>query len=132
MTDQDFVIKALNVPFKERGRDYEGWDCYGVPFCYFRDVKNIKLPEYLTYSSIKDYKQLKRMIDGARPYWKAVTQPKLGDIAVFRTGKSESHIGLVIDHKRMLHSEKKVGTFIELFNGLVWGLRLEGVYRYVG
>lgn len=130
MTASEFFKKAGHVPFVEGGRDYNGWDCWGVPYCFFRDVRGILLPEYSRYSSVRDYKQLKKLIDGARDGWNRISQPQLGDIAIFRTGKFESHVGLVVDHNRMMHAEQTIGTFVERFNGLAWGLRLEGVYRY--
>ncbi len=46
MNINEFVLKAMAVPFKEKGRDYEGVDCYGIAYLGFKEVFNIQLPTY--------------------------------------------------------------------------------------
>lgn len=130
MEHNDFIRKSLAVPFVEKGRGFDGWDCWGLVYCYFKHVKMIQLPEYLDYNSTTEYKQLKVLIDNARPSWIAVDKPQQGDIAVFNLSGEPTHIAIIIDNRNMLHAEAKVGTFLEQYTGAVWGKRIEGIYRY--
>ena len=135
MTLEEFIRKALTVPFKEHGRSYEGWDCYGLVYCAYRDVYGIELPEYSDYDSTKEYEQLHSLINQARPLWESIVNrlsSKQGDVVVFTISRVPVHVGLVINKKAALHCEEKLGTFIEPINGSVWGKRVEGIYRYVG
>lgn len=132
MTLKEFVRKAIAVPFKEKGRDMEGWDCFGLLYAAYREIKAIELPQYLDYSSTKSYQELKTLIDSARPMWEKVEQSQPMDVAVFNISGMPTHVGLVIDKRNMLHTEHKIGTFLEPIFGAMWGKRLEGVYRYNG
>ena len=130
MKHKEFVRRSLQVPFVEKGRDFEGWDCWGLVYCYFKQVKRILLPEYLDYSSTTEYRQLKRLINQAKPAWIVVDEPEQGDVAIFNLSGYPTHVALVMDKRNALHAESKVGTFMEPIKGAVWGKRLEGIYRY--
>jgi probable lipoprotein NlpC len=132
MTIEEFVNKAIRVPFVDRGRDYTGWDCWGEIYCFHRDVKNILLPIYLDYSSTSAYSELHELFSAGIKNWIAVDKYAPGDVALFTIAGQKRHVALVIDQKSALHTEKRLGTFIEPLKGLVWGKRLEGVYRYAG
>ena len=54
------------------------------------------------------------------------------DLALFLIAGRPVHIGLLIDRRRVLHAEKKIGVFIERIDSTMWAKRLEGVYRYAG
>lgn len=129
MTMDEFVNLALPVPFIEKGRDYNGWDCWGLAFCFYRDVLKIDLPEYLNYSSTRQYAELNSLINSARHLWDEVFKPLPGDLALFNLSGLPCHVGVVVDRKSVLHTEERVGTFVEPFNGVVWGKRLEGFFR---
>ncbi len=130
MSHKDFVRKSLAVPFVEKGRDFEGWDCWGLVYCYFKYVRMTILPEYLDYSSTTEYRQLKMLINQAKPAWTQVDEPEQGDVAIFNLSGHPTHVALVIDKRNALHAEMKVGTFMEPIKGVMWGKRLEGIYRY--
>lgn len=126
---EEFINKALVVPFVEKGRDYSGWDCWGSVFCGYKDVYEVILPEYTGYPSVKDYEALRSLVYAAKPQWMPVTRPQPGDVAFFELPGKFCHVAMVVDHKNVLHVENRVGTFIEKINSCVWGRRLEGIYR---
>ncbi len=130
MTHREFVRKSLAVPFVEKGRDFTGWDCYGLVFAYFHHVRGIDLPPYLGYGSTIEYKQLHSLIEAGKPFWEPVACPQQGDVALFNLSGRPTHLALVIDNRNALHAEARVGTFIEPMHGLVWGKRLNGIFRY--
>jgi len=129
MTLNEFILKALCVPFREKGRDYDGWDCYGMLFCAFRDVYGTVLPEYTDHSYKSEYDDLKRLIDKEKAVWEEVKDPQPGDLALFCMKSRHPHVALVISKRQALHAEGNIGTFIENLNSAVWARRLEGFYR---
>jgi len=130
MTINDFIAKAIRVPFVDKGRDYSGWDCWGSVCCFYRDVRGIILPLYLDYDSSTEYKQLRALIDEKSKLWKQVDKPETGDVAVFNLSGMPCHTAIVVDGKMAIHSEKKIGTFLESLKSPMWSKRLEGFYRY--
>ena len=129
MTLFEFIDKALEVPFKPRGRDYSGWDCFGSVFCFYRDVLKIELSENINYGTAKDYKEIKGLIDSEKNSWIKVDKYEVGDICFYHVPRRVCHIGLIVGKNKVLHAEEKVGTFIEKLDGIMWGKKLEGVYR---
>lgn len=130
MTINEFVHWAVGVPFVEKGRDYSGWDCWGSVWCAYRDVYGIFLPKYLDYESTVEYEQLRLLIDHGKKTWVHVTKPQSGDVAVFNISGAPCHVAMVVDGRNALHAERKIGTFIEPLNSIIWKKRLEGFYRY--
>jgi cell wall-associated NlpC family hydrolase len=127
-------MKALAVPFVDKGRDYTGWDCYGVVYRFFMDVRGINLPSYSsdytdTGDSAESRQELSDLIASKKGRWELVQKPEPMDVVLFTLGGQPIHVGLVIDKKSFLHCERKVGTVVESLNSIAWKKRTEGVYR---
>lgn len=127
MTWLEFLERAITVPFKDRGRDYGGWDCWGLVICGYRDVLGIELPDYLDwYKTTKNHRALARaFIDrSGSAGWKNI-DPRPGAVVVMMTGRLPTHAGVLVDHNMVLHCEDKTGT--------VWQrpseLKIEGYYE---
>jgi cell wall-associated NlpC family hydrolase len=135
MTLQGFIIKALGVKFRPKGRDHFGWDCYGLVCCAYNDVLDVLLPSFVDdYVDPGDTEASRRVINDLvlmeKQHWQKVSKPKAMDVVVFTLGTSQTHIGLMVDDKCFLHCERKVNTIIERLMCAKWKKRVEGIYRY--
>lgn len=130
MTINEFVKKALSVPFVEKGRSYDGWDCWGLVYCGHWDIADIALPAYTDYSSTRDYQHLHNIIQDAKCFWTPSEKTQPLDVALFRISRYQTHVALMVDKRNALHAEFKLGTFIEPIDAAIWRKRLEGIYRY--
>ena len=112
----EFADRAIRVPFREKGRDYSGWDCWGLVCCGYRDVLGIELPSYTNgYQGVRQYKALARLFrHGKADGWEICLQGTAGAVAaVYRRG-NVLHVGIVMpDNHGILHCEEKPGTVIE-------------------
>ncbi|MBT6048742.1 MAG: hypothetical protein HOG49_18225 [Candidatus Scalindua sp.] len=131
MNIEEFAKKAVSVSFKPHGRDWSGWDCYGLLYQGYKEVKNVELIKYdkIAYS-VKDRILLQRLFaEGIEKYWKEVDdiQP-LDGIMYYAAGRT-CHVGLAVTDKMMLHTEHGTGTTYERIKNF---RRIEGIYRYVG
>jgi cell wall-associated NlpC family hydrolase len=134
MTLKEFINKALLVKFKDKGRNYEGWDCWGPSRCAYQDILGVELPSFIDdYVNAGDTKASRRVINdiilSQKHNWIKVEQSEALDVVLFRFGDTETHLGLMIDKNRFLHCEKKINTVIERIDSLKWRRRVEGVYR---
>lgn len=134
MTLAEFLNKALYVKFQEKGRDYSGWDCWGVPCLGYRDILGVNLPSFVEeYVNPGDDKSSRRAINdivlSQKHNWEEVITPKALDIVVFRFGDTRTHVGLMIDKDKFIHCERKVNTIIERIDSAKWKDRIEGIYR---
>lgn len=142
MTLQDFARRALAVPFVDRGRDYAGWDCWGLVWLAYRDVYRIALPSYA--DSYPDAARepgsrvtIAGLVNGytaeaCREAWREVLEPRPGDIALFRIAGRPLHVALALDGREFLHADRGAGTACERFAAPSWRNRLLSVYRHVG
>jgi cell wall-associated NlpC family hydrolase len=134
MTLPEFIQKALGAPFKPKGRDYPGWDCFGPFYCAYRDILGIQMPSYVDDyvdpgDTLASRRVIQDMILAEKHKWNLVTEPKALDVVLFRFGDTQTHLGLMVDSKQFLHCEKKIGTVIERVDSAKWKSRVEGIYR---
>ncbi len=129
---EEFAKKARAVPFLEFGRDYDGWDCWGIPIVGFRDILGIDLPSMSgQYSSTKRMKELESLIDANAPaQWHRVEKPRALDCAIVKIHGIACHVGLMIDKRNMIHVEQGCFTLIERVDRLPWAGAVEGFYRH--
>lgn len=134
MTLKEFIYNALPVKFKDKGRTYSGWDCWGLPFLAYRDILGKDLPNFVDdYVNAGDTKASRRVIHdiilSQKQNWDKVDSPRALDVILFRFGEEQTHLGLMIDKSRFIHCEKKINTVIERIDSAKWQKRVEGIYR---
>lgn len=134
MTLQEFIQKALGAPFKPKGRDYDGMDCWAPAMLAYRDVLGVDLPTFIDdYVDPGDSDASRRVIQDIilmqKRNWEKVSKPKAMDVVLFRFGDTQTHLGLMVDDKCFLHCERNIGTVIERLGCAKWKSRVEGVYR---
>lgn len=135
MTPNEFVGRALAVPFRDRGRGWDGWDCYGLVRAWFTDVRGIDLPAHdagyeTAGDTPEDREAIRAMVEGERPAWRRVERAEAGDLLLMRVAGRPIHVGVMVDRARFLHAEKRIGTVIERLASPIWAKRIEGAYRY--
>lgn len=126
--------RYVGTPFADRGRSIAGCDCWGLAFVVFAAELGIAIPDYAQeYDGPADLASLGPLIGGerlARP-WRAVTGvPRAFDIAIFRRGRIDSHIGIVVNSRQMLHVARGDCGKIEAFADRPWNVRLSGIVRH--
>ena len=123
----------VGIPWRLHGRDRRGCDCWGLACTVYRD-RGITLPEYLDYGAADDHGEIAALIAGATssPIWQLVETPEPFDIAVFRRGRLDTHVGIVVAPGRMLHMADEDCAKIERYDGGAWRHRLTGHWRHAG
>ncbi len=73
----EFVTKAMYVPFRTNGRNYKGWDCWGLFLMAYRDIYKVELPAYKRdYGTAVDKEKTKELIrEGIAKDWQLTDQP---------------------------------------------------------
>lgn len=125
MNVADFYRLAVGVPFVEHGRDFGGWDCWGLCLVAYQEVLGVALPDF-TYETVKDVARLESQF-GARSAYVRGCEPCVMDVAVIFRRNRAIHAGLVVPGRRILHVEIGIETCAEPFNNF----RVEGFYRVV-
>lgn len=131
MTFDEFVRIAIKVPFRIGGRDYSGWDCWGLVHVAYRDVLGIDIGDYSAdYNAEVTYRELAAMIEREQPAWvQVVGKPREGDVSLYRVGRHNTHVGVIVA-KRLLHCEGGVNTVLEDLSTPVWARRHVNFFRH--
>jgi len=126
--------RFVGLPYAEFGRTRDGCDCWGLACVIYREELGVSLPEYLGYASTEEHGELAAIIAGATtsPLWVPVDGNAIAfDVAVFRRGRLDTHVGIVVHHGLMIHVSRDDCAKIESYRGGVWGHRHTGTYRHV-
>jgi probable lipoprotein NlpC len=122
----------VGIPFKERGRDRDGVDCWGLACLVYRDRFGIRLPDYRDrYLNTEASDDISRIIDSEADGWTEIptTSAMCGDVVLFRILGKPTHIGIEVGDGYMLHAERGVGVVIERHDKLRWFHRRVGFFR---
>lgn len=133
VTPQDFGAAAIGVPFKDHGRAFDGWDCYGLVCVAYREVLGIELPTYDgEYLTANDRGEVEGLVLSGKQAWERIVYPTEMSVVSLRVQNRECHLGLVLGSRHMLHVHAGIETCLERVDGTRWAHRIEGFYRHAG
>lgn len=107
--------RYMRVPFVDGGRDMAGADCWGLVRMVLKDMAGVEVPAYGDISATELAAVARQMTaDAAGPLWVPVAEPKELDVVGMRWFAKEGigHVGIMIDGRRMLHSEDGTGPVV--------------------
>jgi cell wall-associated NlpC family hydrolase len=118
----------VGVPYKE-------CDCWEMCRRFSREQLGIELPEFFYDKAHLAEQAAQHMAnettDALGVRWAAVTEPRVGDIALFRIKGLVSHSGIVVEDNLILHCLEGRDSCIEEFAGTHWETRLYGMFRWI-
>lgn len=130
----DWVNEYIGIPYKSRGRDRTGLDCWGLMCLVWAEKLGRPLPPY---EGVDWYKGQRPATIGstAVEYASQFTpvpfgEEKLGDGILIRMRGHPFHLGLVLSPGWMLHTHEDAGACIENYHSMTWRQRIDGIYRY--
>ena len=130
------ISKYIGIPFKDKGRDMQGLDCWGLIWLVYRDEFGVELPSYTEeYVTAYDWTFIKSLIQKERESdtWRSIEKDfeKEGDVILFRIKGAPCHIGIVTRMEYMAHVWDGINVCIERYTKSIWYHRMLGFYRYV-
>lgn len=125
----------IGIPWREKGRDREGCDCWGLVTLVMREQFGLDLPSYAhDYTDTSEREQIAALLaDGipATGWGPVVGVPRAGDGVVFRLMNAPWHVGLMVDAESFVHVEEGVGaSCLERLDSYRWARRQHGIFRH--
>lgn len=123
------AARYIGVPFKDKGRDPAGWDCWGLLRYVRADMGLGQSPSYAeAYDSA--HGDVAAAIEAHLGNWNRLSAPRPGSALLFRRFGVAYHVGFCVSRSEMLHVSRDLigGTTIERFDTIVWGRLLDGAY----
>jgi cell wall-associated NlpC family hydrolase len=129
---QNFVNEAIMVPFKSKGRDWQGWDCWGMITHLFKRFDIVIPVESKDYCEMTGEEAMAEIENHSRflSEWREVFKgdEKPGDVILIRA--DPLHVGVVLDNGLMLHTGRDTGTVVSRYLQSLWSKRIIGFYRH--
>lgn len=126
--------RFVGIPYRDRGRDQDGCDCWGLVRLVYRDLLGIELPSYHDrYVTAADRAALASLIAGEMDDWRQIESgtENTFDCVLMREGKFPRHVGLVVAPGLVLHVESENATSqIERYRSGILANRVVGFHRY--
>lgn len=106
-------------------------NCWGLVRHVYADVLTIPVTDYGIDAAAHD--AIAEAIGAAKggPVWFTADAPHEFDLAIFRRGRLETHVGIVVSTDQMLHIAHDHPARIERFTTGAWSSRLTGFWRHV-
>ncbi len=126
------VNQYIGIPFQARGRDRAGIDCWGLIRLVLEEQFEVRVPSYVDEYETIEAEKIGKLVACNLPTWTEVFDEQIqpGDVALFRVKGQPIHVGLIVSKAYMIHILPGVDACLDKFNGLRWGKRLIGIYRY--
>lgn len=132
----EWVRSYVGLPFKDKGRGPDGFDCWGIAqdiLCRHFGIRD--LPDYCDrYASCGDSRSVADLVSAEKTagQWRLVDEAKVGNVVMFRLLGRPWHCGVMLTPHIMIHSLEGVGVVLEDVRGITWRNRIEGFYEYAG
>ena len=131
-----WVADYVGGPYQAHGTG-PGYDCMSL----VQDVHarqfgwHYALPERENVADVEDMKQSSAAFFEGQArltgmFFSRVEEPAIGDVVLLRVGVLPAHVGVYVGGARMLHILKDSHACIEPINGLAWGNRVLGFFRF--
>jgi len=100
--------RFIGIPFKNRGRSFDGVDCYGLVCLVYKEILGIDLPSFeeLAYDKRWFLRGENIILDNTYEGWYKVTPPYRifdGILLYLNCREVVNHIGLYVGRNRILH-----------------------------
>lgn len=135
-SDLSWTQAFVGLPYADRGRGPDGWDCWGLVRLVYADRLGIVLPSYdELYTSSIERTEIAAIVaqEAAASSWKSVQgEPAELDVLWFRRGRHDAHCGIYLRQGLMLHMASRDCAKIESLDDPRLAVRLTGIYRWSG
>jgi cell wall-associated NlpC family hydrolase len=120
----ELLDNLVGKPYLAYGVGPEEYDCYGLAL-EMSSRYGLGYPEQIDYIHTKQHEA----IDGQRSQFAKIDSPEFGDLVAIRVGRYVSHLGVMLDSFRFIHSSKPFGVTITRVDSVKYATRIEGFYR---
>jgi cell wall-associated NlpC family hydrolase len=121
--------KYLAIPYKERGRDFKGVDCWGLVRLFLLNEFKIEIGNFNQYS-VANLEEVKQVAEIEKKNWITVQSPEVGDVAEIQMTKRGWHVGVIVHPGLILHiSNDRFSEMSTLTSPLICR-SIKGYWRY--
>lgn len=137
--------KFISIPFKEKGRDFYGCDCWGLGWLILKEEAGIvieshdelyrhtldpDIPKNFRRDAEKNWVSLYSSAEECRAAPLSARREKKYDFVLLRQRGLPSHVGIVVRPGVMIHMQSQSNCEVTSYLGLRWQCQIMGFYRH--
>jgi cell wall-associated NlpC family hydrolase len=97
----------IGIPFVDKGRTWDGCDCYGLARLVLGEQLGIWMPSYTEhYESAEVGAGVSAAWTTFEPLWTRIEEPRPFAVVLFSFPYGCLHCGVMVDDRQMLHVER--------------------------
>ena len=130
-----WVNKYIGIPYADKGRSFDGADCWGIVYLVLLHEFGVRVPTYTedytsTDQDCKD--EIHDLVSQERQMWCMVSpgQEQPGDVINLRIFGKDWHTGIVTVKGQFLHTLNGHEAVVESYNSRKWKNRIAGFFRH--
>jgi len=123
--------KYLAIPYRERGRDFNGCDCWGLVRLFLKNEFGIELDSYTEYS-VANIEEVKQVAEIEKGNWVRVEAPEPGDVVEIQILKRDYHVGVIPHPGYVLHVCNERFSEMNLLTHPLLKRNVKGFWRHKG
>lgn len=125
--------RFIGIPFVDKGRDFNGADCYGLVMLYYKEVLGIEIPDTLITAD-QPRRIFAKYLEYISKNWTQIDKPEqhCGVALAMHEEHPQmvTHFAVMIDEKRVLHTLKKYESHIMNIDDMRIKPFIKGFYKW--
>jgi len=125
--------KYIGLPYRLGGRDWNGVDCWGLLYLYFKEERGILLPELSECATWNLLELSSELVKGVQQGWKLLREPEEGCAVAMSLRTVPHHVGIwtEADGGKVLHCWSSQPVVADTMRGLrAKGIRTVEFYGF--
>jgi cell wall-associated NlpC family hydrolase len=128
-----WVASYVGLPWRDKGRDRSGLDCWGLVRLVLAEQFRIEVPNYADqYVSAAEAEAVAHLMRGESGPWREIAWEIAcpGDLVLCRFLGEPCHVGVLVAPGLMLHVQRGIDAALVRLDSPLWARRAIGVYRH--
>ena len=132
MREKIDTAKYISIPYENKGRTFNGADCWGLMRLIFLHEYGIQLLSFTNeYEDASEGARIKEVVRYGKSLvkYKEKESPEYGDLVIFNMRGNPCHVGMYIGNNKVIHVLRGTNSVCERLTSIRLKGRVEGYYE---
>ena len=127
------ITNYIGVPYKDKGRDLKGCDCFGLVKLYYKNELSINIPE-VAITADNPRRIFANFLNEISTNWKEIQTPEKGCVIAMALHQEHprliTHFAVMVNEKQIIHTLKKINSHIISLDDPTIKPFIKGFYKW--
>lgn len=127
------ITDYIGVPYKDKGRDLKGCDCFGLVKLYYKNELGIIIPD-VAITADQPRRIFANFLNEISQHWKETLIPEKGCVIAMAVNENHpklvTHFAVMLNERQVLHTLNKKGSHIVKIDDPTIKTFIKGFYKW--